>query len=44
LSAKLVRNGTLKVIAGAPHGLCATHADVINQELLAFLRKQQMAA
>ena len=39
LSAKLVKNGTLKVIAGAPHGLCTTHADVINQELLAFLKK-----
>ena len=37
LSAKLVKKGTLKVIAGAPHGLCTTHADVINQELLAFL-------
>ncbi len=44
LSAKLVKNGSLKVIAGAPHGLCTTHADVINQELLAFLQKQQMAA
>jgi non-heme chloroperoxidase len=38
LSAKLVMNGTLKVIPGAPHGLCTTHVDVINQELLAFLR------
>ena len=37
LSSKLVKNGTLKVILGAPHGLCTTHADVINQELLAFL-------
>jgi len=39
LSAKLVKNATLKVIAGAPHGLCTTHADVINQELLAFLQE-----
>ena len=38
LSAKLVKNGMLKVIAGAPHGLCTTHADMINQELQAFLR------
>lgn len=37
LSVKLVKHGTLKVIPGAPHGLCTTHADVINQELLAFL-------
>jgi len=43
LSAKLVKNGTLKVIAGAPHGLCTTHADVINEELLAFLQKQSIA-
>ncbi len=44
LSSKLVKNGTLKVIAGAPHGLCTTHADVVNAELLAFLRKQSLAA
>ncbi len=43
LSAKLVKNGTLKVIPGAPHGLCTTHADVINEELLAFLQKQSLA-
>ncbi len=39
LTAKIVKNATLKVIADAPHGLCTTHADVINQELLAFLKK-----
>lgn len=39
LSSKLVKNGTLHVISGAPHGLCTTHADAINQELLAFLQK-----
>jgi len=38
LSAKLVKNGTLKVIPGAPHGLCTTHADEVNELLLAFLR------
>jgi non-heme chloroperoxidase len=43
LSAKLVRNGRLKVIPDAPHGLCTTHADVINQELLAFLRQTPLA-
>ncbi|MGO8793810.1 MAG: alpha/beta fold hydrolase [Candidatus Sulfotelmatobacter sp.] len=43
LSVKLVKNGTLKVVPGAPHGLCTTHADVINQELLAFLQKQSLA-
>lgn len=39
LSVKLVKNGTLKVIPGAPHGLCTTHADIVNEELLAFLKK-----
>jgi non-heme chloroperoxidase len=39
LSVKLVKNGTLKVIPGAPHGLCTTHAGIINEELLAFLKR-----
>jgi non-heme chloroperoxidase len=30
LSSKIVKNATLKVIPGAPHGLCTTHADQIN--------------
>jgi non-heme chloroperoxidase len=38
LSAKLVKGATLKVIPGAPHGMCSTHKDVINAELLAFLK------
>ena len=44
LSAKLVKNGTLKVIAGASHGLCTTHADIVNQELLAFLQRDRARA
>jgi non-heme chloroperoxidase len=44
LSVKLVKNGTLKVIPGAPHGLCTTHAEVINQDLLGVLQKKHMAA
>ena len=36
LSAKLVKNATLKVIPGAPHGMCSTHKQQISQELLAF--------
>ena len=44
LSSKLMKNAALKVIAGAPHGLCTTHADVVNQELLAFLEKKACAA
>jgi len=38
LSSKIVKKATLKVIPGAPHGMCTTHADKINAELLAFLK------
>ena len=38
LSAKLLRHGTLRSLDGLPHGMCTTHADVINRELLAFLK------
>ena len=38
LSGKLVKNGTLKVYPGLPHGMCTTHPDVINADLLAFFR------
>jgi non-heme chloroperoxidase len=37
LSAKLLKNATLKVYEGYPHGMCTTHADVINADLLAFI-------
>lgn len=37
LSAKLAKNSTLKVYEGFPHGMCTTHADVINPDLLAFI-------
>ena len=38
LSAKLVKNATLKVYKGFPHGMCTTHPDVINPDLLAFIK------
>jgi non-heme chloroperoxidase len=38
LSVKLVKNGTLKVYPGYPHGMLTTHADVINPDLLAVIR------
>jgi non-heme chloroperoxidase len=38
LSAPLLRNGTLKIYPGFPHGMCTTHAEVINADLLAFIR------
>jgi len=38
LSAKLVKNATLKVYPGLPHGMCTTHPEVINKDLLAFIK------
>jgi non-heme chloroperoxidase len=36
LSSKLIEGSTLKIYPGAPHGLCSTHKDQINSDLLAF--------
>ena len=36
--AELVQNGTLKTYAGFPHGMPTTQADIINADLLAFIR------
>ena len=38
LSKKLVKNATLKIYKGAPHGLCTTHKDQVNADLLAFIQ------
>jgi len=38
LSAKLIKNATLKVYPGAPHGLTVTHKDKFNDDLLAFVK------
>jgi non-heme chloroperoxidase len=38
LTVKLVQNGTLKTYEGFPHGMCTTHADIINPDLLAFIQ------
>ena len=38
LSIKLLKRGTLKTYPGLPHGLCTTHADVINADLLAYIK------
>ncbi|WP_207460510.1 alpha/beta hydrolase [Azospirillum sp. SYSU D00513] len=37
-AAALLPKGTLTIIPGAPHGLCTTHKDQVNEELLAFLK------
>jgi non-heme chloroperoxidase len=38
LSAKLLKNGTLKTYHGYPHGMPTTNADTINADLLAFIK------
>jgi len=38
ISSKIVKNATLKVYEGAPHGMCTTLKERVNEELLAFIR------
>ena len=38
LSSKIVKGAKLKIIKGAPHGMCTTHKDEINEELLGFIK------
>lgn len=44
LSAKLLANATLKTYHGLPHGMCTTHPQVINPDLLAFVREEVPSA
>jgi non-heme chloroperoxidase len=43
LSAKSVRNATLKIFPGAPHGMCSTHKDQVNADQVAFTKGEQAA-
>ncbi len=38
LSSKIVKGATLKVYPGLPHGMCSTHKDQVNEDLLAFIK------
>jgi len=38
LSVKLLKHGTLKTYEGLPHGMCTTHPEVVNPDLLAWVR------
>ena len=38
MSSKLIRNATLKIYSGAPHGMCTTHKNQVNAELLDFIK------
>lgn len=44
LTSKLVKGATLKVISGAPHGMCSTRKNEVNSELLAFCKRSEQAA
>ncbi len=43
-SAKLIKNSILKAYPGLPHGMCQTHKDVINNDLLEFVQKVQQTS
>ena len=38
LTVKLLKRGTLRIYDGYPHGMLTTHADVLNPDLLAFIK------
>jgi non-heme chloroperoxidase len=40
-SSKLIKNAILKVYPGLPHGMCQTHKDVINADLLEFVQQEK---
>ena len=41
VSSKIVKGATLKVYPGLPHGMCSTHKDLINADLLEFITQEQ---
>ena len=43
LSAKLVKNSTFKVYPGRPHGVCQTEPDMVNGDLLAFIKGEPLS-
>ena len=44
LSSKIIQGATLKIYPGAPHGLCSTLKDQVNEDLLAFFQESKQAA
>jgi Predicted hydrolases or acyltransferases (alpha/beta hydrolase superfamily) len=44
LSSKIVKGATLKVYPGLPHGMCSTHKELINADLLGFLKRTSQVA
>jgi non-heme chloroperoxidase len=43
MSAKIVKDATLKVYPGFPHGMCTTNPEQINADLLAFIKGEKSA-
>jgi non-heme chloroperoxidase len=41
LTVKLLKNGTLKTYKDLPHGCCQTHPEIVNAEILAFIREEK---
>jgi non-heme chloroperoxidase len=44
VSSKIVKGATLKVYPGLPHGMCSTHKDLINADLLDFIKKEKSSS
>ena len=44
VSSKIVKGATLKVYPGLPHGMCSTHKDLINADLLEFIGRAQTSS
>lgn len=38
-TADIIEKASLKIIPGAPHGMCSTHSEIVNMELLSFLQR-----
>jgi non-heme chloroperoxidase len=44
LQSKLIKGASLKIYKGAPHGLCTTHKNIVNEDLLAFVKSEAQRA
>ena len=44
LTVKLLKNGTLKTYKDLPHGSCQTHPEILNPEILGFIRRRELKA
>ena len=42
LSSALLKKGRLKTYPGYPHGMATTHADVINKDIMSFIRGEEV--